>query len=159
MSLMQSIIEDFKELVSFDSVSFHERKTADWLTERLKKLGFTVEEDHAGAIYGGNAGNIYAYLDGEADGEPMVFCAHMDVVEPGCGKKAIVEEDGTIYVHGRNFNSYSVIRCNGENQSTEYIDANTLKLSGMVPKAGDTITVAQIGEDKVTLGICEAYVY
>ena len=70
-----------------------------------------------------------------------------------------VEEDGTIYVHGRNFNSYSVIRCNGENQSTEYIDANTLKLSGMVPKAGDTITVAQIGEDKVTLGICEAYVY
>lgn len=97
MSLMQSIIEDFKELVSFDSVSFHERKTADWLTERLKKLGFTVEEDHAGAIYGGNAGNIYAYLDGEADGEPMVFCAHMDVVEPGCGKKAIVEEDGTIH--------------------------------------------------------------
>ena len=26
----QNIIEDFEQLVSFDSISFYERKTADW---------------------------------------------------------------------------------------------------------------------------------
>ena len=45
MAWKQNIIEDFKQLVSFDSISFHERKTADWLLARLKSMGFSVEED------------------------------------------------------------------------------------------------------------------
>ena len=49
MAWKQNIIEDFKQLVSFDSISFHERKTADWLLARLKSMGFSVEEDQAGA--------------------------------------------------------------------------------------------------------------
>ena len=52
MAWKQNIIEDFKQLVSFDSISFHERKTADWLIERLQKMGFSVEEDDAGSHYG-----------------------------------------------------------------------------------------------------------
>lgn len=47
MEWKQNIIEDFKQLVSFDSISFHERKTADWLLARLKSMGFSVEEDQA----------------------------------------------------------------------------------------------------------------
>ena len=96
----QNIIEDFEQLVSFDSISFHERKTADWLIERLQKMGFSVEEDDAGSHYGGDTGNLYAVLDGTLPGEPVIFCAHMDVVEPWSGKKSIVEEDGTIHSAG-----------------------------------------------------------
>lgn len=40
MAWKQNIIEDFKQLVSFDSISFHERKTADWLLARLKAWDF-----------------------------------------------------------------------------------------------------------------------
>ena len=60
MEWKQNIIEDFKQLVSFDSISFHERNTADWLLARLKSMGFSVEEDQAGAYYGGDTGNIFA---------------------------------------------------------------------------------------------------
>ena len=52
MAWKQNIIEDFKQLVSFDSISFHERNTADWLLARLKSIGFSVEEDQAGAQRG-----------------------------------------------------------------------------------------------------------
>ena len=100
MAWKQNIIEDFKQLVSFDSISFHERKTADWLLARLKSMGFSVEEDQAGAYYGGDTGNIFAVLDGELEGDPVIFCAHMDVVEPGSGKKYVLEKDGTIHSAG-----------------------------------------------------------
>lgn len=100
MAWKQNIIEDFKQLVSFDSISFHERKTADWLLARLKSMGFSVEEDQAGAYYGGDTGNIFAVLDGELEGDPVIFCAHMDVVEPGSGKKSVLEKDGTIHSAG-----------------------------------------------------------
>ena len=100
MAWKQNIIEDFKQLVSFDSISFHERKTADWLLARLKSMGFSVEEDQAGASYGGDTGNIFAVLDGELEGDPVIFCAHMDVVEPWSGKKSVLEKDGTIHSAG-----------------------------------------------------------
>lgn len=100
MAWKQNIIEDFKQLVSFDSISFHERNTADWLLARLKSIGFSVEEDQAGAYYGGDTGNIFAVLDGELEGDPVIFCAHMDVVESGSGKKYVLEKDGTIHSAG-----------------------------------------------------------
>lgn len=92
--------EDFEKLVSFDSVSFRERQTADWLCERLKQMGFTVWEDNAGESYGGNAGNVFGRLEGELPGAPILFSAHMDVVEPGTGKKAVFEPEGTIRSRG-----------------------------------------------------------
>lgn len=99
---MTNIVDDFKELVTFDSVSYKERQTADWILKELKDLGFTVEEDDAGTVYGGNAGNIYGYIDKTVgcDIPPILLCAHMDVVEPGIGKVAIREEDGTIHSKG-----------------------------------------------------------
>ena len=53
-----------------------------------------------GAYYGGDTGNIFAVLDGELDGDPVIFCAHMDVVESGSGKKSVLEKDGTIHSAG-----------------------------------------------------------
>ncbi len=92
--------EDFLQLVSFDSVSFAERRAADWLIEKLKELGFAVQEDAAAAQIGGTAGNIYGFLEGTLPGEPILFSAHMDVVQPGIGKQAIFGEDATIHSAG-----------------------------------------------------------
>lgn len=91
MSWKEDIVKDFVELVSYDSLSFHERKTADWIIKRLRGLGFEVVEDNAGSFYGGDTGNIFARLKGDIEGAPILFSAHMDVVEPGIGKHAIVD--------------------------------------------------------------------
>ncbi|MGN0394771.1 MAG: M20/M25/M40 family metallo-hydrolase [Coprococcus sp.] len=99
MSWQENIVEDFVELVSYDSISFHERKTADWIISRLKGLGFYVNEDDGGKHYGGDTGNIFARLKGDIEGAPILFSSHMDVVEPGTGKKAVVE-DGFIRSKG-----------------------------------------------------------
>lgn len=93
---IERIKNDFAQLVSYDSVSFSERNTGDWIIARLKTLGFEVEEDDAGRHYGGNCGNIYGFLKGNIPGDPILFSAHMDVVEPGIGKTAIILEDGKI---------------------------------------------------------------
>lgn len=96
----EAIIEDFKKLVSYDSISFSERKTADWIISKLKDMGMEVWEDKVGLLYGGNTGNIFAKLKGNIEGPPVLFSAHMDVVEPGVQKEAIVEENGVIHSQG-----------------------------------------------------------
>lgn len=96
MMYTNRIMEEFMLFTSFDSVSFSERKTADHILERLKSMGFETKEDDAGQIYSGNAGNLYGFLKGTLPGTPVLLSAHMDVVCPGKGKKAIVHEDGKI---------------------------------------------------------------
>ena len=94
------LVRTFQELVSIDSPSFDERRMADELAGRLKELGFAVSEDGAGEYYGGTAGNLYAYREGTLPGEPILFSAHMDTVEPARGKKAVLHEDGRITSDG-----------------------------------------------------------
>ncbi len=94
------IQEEFCRLVSVDSISFQERKMADLLTSSLNELGFEVIEDNAGDYYQGTCGNLYAFLEGEIEGEPILFSAHMDTVTPGLNKKAVVHEDGSITSDG-----------------------------------------------------------
>jgi tripeptide aminopeptidase len=100
MANRERIIKDFVKLVSIDSPSFGEREMADVLFKELSDLGFTVTEDEAGKVYGGNAGNLYGYLPGEIDGPPILLSAHMDTVEPALSKKAVVHPDGTITSDG-----------------------------------------------------------
>lgn len=90
------LVDEFIQLVEIDSVSFHERKMADVLTQKLQQLGFTVQEDDAAKQFGGEAGNLYAYLPGTLPGEPLLFSSHMDTVTPGIGKRAVLYEDGRI---------------------------------------------------------------
>jgi tripeptide aminopeptidase len=96
----ERMIKEFCELVSVDAIPFQERNMADRLRHKLTGLGFEVMEDRAGEHYNGNSGNLYGYLPGELEGEPLLFSAHMDTVEPGINKKAIVHEDGTITSDG-----------------------------------------------------------
>ena len=92
--------EEFCNLVSIDSVSFGEREMAEVLKNKLLELGFDVIEDQAGEIYQGNAGNIFASLKGDLPGDPILLSSHMDTVNQGLHKKAIVHEDGLITSDG-----------------------------------------------------------
>lgn len=84
------IYEEFSELVAIDSVSFGERQMADRIREKLEKIGFTVTEDEAGAYYGSGTGNTFGFLKGTLPGEPILLSAHLDTVEPGVGKRAVL---------------------------------------------------------------------
>lgn len=81
----------FMELCAIDSESKGERQMADRLTEILTGLGFRVTEDDTGGKIGGNAGNLYARLEGTGSGEPLLFSCHMDRVVPGTGVKPRVQ--------------------------------------------------------------------
>lgn len=94
------LIEEFKKLVSIDAISFQEREMADYLKDKLLGLGFTVTEDDAGKCYNSNTGNLFAFKKGSIKGKPILFSAHMDTVQPGLNKKAIVLEDGKITSDG-----------------------------------------------------------
>lgn len=94
------LVNEFVKLVSIDSPSLDERAKADYLKSLLTALGFTVSEDTAGEMIGGNCGNIYAYLEGDSSLEPLLFSSHMDTVEPAKGKHAVLCTDGTIKSRG-----------------------------------------------------------
>ena len=98
--MRNELLEEFAGFTEIDSVSFGERRMADLLKEKLRALGFETEEDDAGSHYDGNAGNVYGFLKGSLSGEPVLFSAHMDTVEPGIGKKAVFQEDGRITSDG-----------------------------------------------------------
>lgn len=87
-------------LVEKDSPSRGERAVCDCIMEKLLALGITPVEDDAAARIGGTAGNLYAYVDGSLPLPPLLLCAHMDTVEPSCGKTMKLSADGTITSDG-----------------------------------------------------------
>lgn len=96
----QRLLDEFLELVQIDSAPKDERLIADALIPKLKELGFEVTEDDAGKKIGGNAGNLIAVLEGQKEAPALLFCAHMDRVEPGRGikpqiKDGIITSDGS----------------------------------------------------------------
>lgn len=103
------LVSQFKRMVEFDSETYGEREIADYLTEELRQLGFEVREDDAGfrlkekiPDYGSAAptGNLYGFLKGNREGEPILLSAHMDTVKPGKGKRAAEDEQGRITSEG-----------------------------------------------------------
>lgn len=73
---MQTVTELFMELVQIDSVSGEEEK----MVERV--CDFLQTNCHLSPIVD-DYNNIFVQTDGE--GEPFLFCAHLDTVEPGRG--------------------------------------------------------------------------
>ncbi|SMC64457.1 M20/M25/M40 family metallo-hydrolase [Papillibacter cinnamivorans] len=90
------LIRDFSEMVATYSPSYGERTLGDRIKNSLACLGFSVSEDGAGSILGGNCGNIRGFLEGNLPLEPLLFCAHLDTVETSSGKRAVLGEDGFI---------------------------------------------------------------
>ena len=99
----ERLLKEFITLTAFDSESYYEGGIRDYLKDRLIGLGLSVYEDDAGSRLGHenprSAGNLYGHLPGELDGS-LLFCAHMDTVSPGIGKKAVVGADGRITSDG-----------------------------------------------------------
>lgn len=94
---IERLKNEFCALVNIDSPSYGENRIGEYIKRELAALGFCIVEDNAGAGYENGCGNIYGYLKGEeALGEPLLFCAHMDTVEPSAGKHAVVLQDGRI---------------------------------------------------------------
>ena len=93
------IVEEFMNLVRIDNESLKEREMADYITFRLKSMGYESSEDDAGEKAGGNAGNIICRIPGESSMESVMFLAHMDSVFPCTGKVPVLR-DGYIYSDG-----------------------------------------------------------
>jgi tripeptide aminopeptidase len=99
--MSQSRIWDtVSELTNIDSPTFAEHSLCDALKERLTKLGIKVYKDGAGTKIGGSCGNLYGFVPGDLPLEPILFSAHMDTVEPGQGKKAVLREGEIITSEG-----------------------------------------------------------
>jgi tripeptide aminopeptidase len=96
MSDKKRLLHLFEQLVSFDSPSFGERDICDFIKKQLADTGLSVDEDNSAAITGGTCGNLYAFADGSLSLPPLLFCAHMDTVEPSHGKCASADKNGVI---------------------------------------------------------------
>lgn len=94
------LLERFSKLVSLDSPSYGERAVADYLIAECKKLGIELSEDDTADKIGGNCGNLHGMLSGNNELRPLLFCAHMDTVEPSCNKRAVLHPDGRITSDG-----------------------------------------------------------
>lgn len=97
------IINTFVELSRIDGISCKERLVADHLIKIWGDLSVNLTEDEAGEKFGGDTGNLYGFIPGtgiKKDDEPVLFCAHMDTVSPGLGKKVILHDDGRITSDG-----------------------------------------------------------
>ncbi|GHU56424.1 peptidase [Clostridia bacterium] len=90
------LYKTFSKLVSIDSPSFGERTVCDWLKNELIGLGFDIFEDETAEKIGGSTGNLYGFLKGDPTLEPILLCAHMDTVEPSCGKECVLDDGGVI---------------------------------------------------------------
>jgi tripeptide aminopeptidase len=73
--------DTFAALCRIESPTGHERQCADRVTETLRALGLTVEEDGTGAVLGSDTGNLLARLPG-ARPQSILLCAHLDTVPP-----------------------------------------------------------------------------
>lgn len=95
-----NLVNTFVTLVTIDSPSGQEQQVANYCLTRLERLGFSGQIE--------DCGNVHAFLPGTgrlANGEPIMFNAHMDSVPPCLGIKPqidgdIVRSDGTTILGG-----------------------------------------------------------
>lgn len=71
----------------------------------------------------------------------------------------LYDEEGTVYLYGSHFTTYSRVYINDEKQRTEYVDPNTLKIIYPELKAGDQISVYQQNSDDHVLTQTEPYTF
>jgi tripeptide aminopeptidase len=87
------LVDEFMRLVEIDSPTYRERPLAGYVSERMRALKMFVLEDGAGEKIGGDSGNIYGLMRGDDSIPPLMFCAHLDTVEPSRGKRAVLAPD------------------------------------------------------------------
>jgi tripeptide aminopeptidase len=93
------VVEEFLELIKFNSPSRKEGEIAAYLQKRLQDLGAEVHEDGSSSKTGSDTGNIIALYPGDKAKPTVLLSAHMDTVAQ---KEGMVPElrDGVIYSDG-----------------------------------------------------------
>ncbi|HST16663.1 MAG TPA: M20/M25/M40 family metallo-hydrolase [Gaiellaceae bacterium] len=89
------VLDLFTELAAVPSPPGDERAVADLVLRYLAGCGLEADEDGTAEEIGSNAGNVYARVEPTADGEPLLFCAHLDTVPPTAAIEPVVD-DGTV---------------------------------------------------------------
>ena len=92
------MLRELVDMMETDAVSGNEKAVAVKLRSALEAMGFNVSMDDAGASFGGNCGNLFAYRNGELPGA-LLFSAHMDRVPNGFGIRPSLR-DGVLYSDG-----------------------------------------------------------
>ena len=83
----------FATLCRIASPSRHERACADAVSAELRGLGLAVAEDDAGALIGGDCGNLLARIPGRGE-RSLLFCAHLDTVPVAAPIEPVVRDGG-----------------------------------------------------------------
>ena len=89
------VVDLFLELAAVPSPPGEERAVADLVTRYLRDCGLSVDEDATGPETGSTMGNLYVSLEPTCEGEPLLFCAHLDTV-PATAPIEPVVEDGMV---------------------------------------------------------------
>ena len=93
----QALVDRFIRYVTCPSESRRERPFCELLEGDLQELGMNPVRQEVGEACGSDGFNLYAMFPGE--GEPILFCAHMDTMEPGVGINPVIT-DGVIRSDG-----------------------------------------------------------
>jgi tripeptide aminopeptidase len=100
MIKQQRLSEEFARLAGINSPPLQESTISSYLVERLERLGAEIRFDNASVATGGEVDNLVATFSGTGKtNEPLLFCVHMDTVEPG-GQVEPVLRDGVFYSAG-----------------------------------------------------------
>lgn len=91
----ESILDTFLKLCGIYSPSFKEKAIIEHISARLAEWGIASAVDGAGAVIGGETGNLIAKLEGSGEGPAvaLLFDAHVDTVEPALGVRPVVKGD------------------------------------------------------------------
>ncbi len=89
MISQENLVKTFIELATIDSPTGSEQLVADYIIATLAASNIAAQKD--------SYGNVFAHVPGV--GEPLVLCAHMDVVQPCVGVKPQIK-DGYIVSDG-----------------------------------------------------------
>ena len=87
------IVRQFLKLVSIDSISMYEKEMSKYIAEEVKQMGYEPIFDGAGIKIDGNSDNLIFKVTGNKNVSPIALVAHMDTVQPGRGKEAVIEGD------------------------------------------------------------------
>ncbi len=88
------LIETFLELIKIDSESKNERAVCDYLKGKFAPFTSEITEDDTSEKIGGNCGNLFVRIKGDAAGAPsLLLNAHMDTVKPGTCIEPVIEDD------------------------------------------------------------------
>ncbi|MCR5302011.1 MAG: M20/M25/M40 family metallo-hydrolase [Lachnospiraceae bacterium] len=92
--MLSDLTKRFLEYVSIDSESRSEGDFIRHLRSQLVKMGY--EPAFYPASDGSDRGNLFLFLEGDKQTDPLLLMAHTDTVTPGRGIKPIVEKE---YIH------------------------------------------------------------